>query len=63
MRILKKLVFHLVSERRANAFLTMLSVKQDSNVAADTILTPSVWRSEVHISNSRPPTPEGNTTA
>ena len=45
MRTLKKLFFfHFVSERRANAFLTMLSVKQDSKVAAETILTPLVWR-------------------
>ena len=30
--------------RYACAFLTMLSVEQDSKVAADTILTPMVWR-------------------
>ena len=44
MRTLKKLIFHLVIERGARPFLTMLSVKQDSKVAADTILTPLVWR-------------------
>ena len=50
MRTIKKLGFHLVSERRASAFLTMLSVKQDIKADTDTILTPLVWRSQVHPS-------------
>ena len=51
MRTIKKLGFHLVGERGASAFLTMLSTKQDIKVATDTILTPLVWRSQVHVSN------------
>ena len=58
----KKLGFHLVSERGASAFRTMLSAKQDIKVATDTILTPLVWRSKVHVPNPRPPTPEADTT-
>ena len=62
MRTIKKLGFHLVGERGASAFLTMLSAKQDIKVATDTILTPLVWRSQVHVSNPGPPTPEADTT-
>ena len=58
----KEMGFHLVSERRASAFLTMLSAKQDIKVATDTNLTPLVWRSQVHVSNPRPPTPEADNT-
>ena len=62
MGTIKKLGFHFVSERRASVFLTMLSVKQDIMVATDTILTAFVWRSQVHVSNPQPPTPEADTT-
>ena len=62
MRNIKKLGFHLVSEGRASAFLTMLSVKQDVKVATDTILKPLEWRSQGHVLNPRPPTPEADTT-